>query len=271
LDPSHQGIVSDVNKLSIITITFNNFQELKTTLNSTIGIQNIESVVINGGICQETKDFLNAHPEYNSVSESDEGISDAFNKGIKLSTGDAIAFLNSGDKLIDISYYDFANEYFLKHPDIDYIYADIIFNHNEHGELLVKPHPNDRAKTPFPHPSLIVRKSVFLKIGGFDKNLKVAMDFDFMCKMIKGNYKGYYYTKAPVVWMDGNGASSSDGQKGINERLLVLNRYNLLDFNSKIYLNTLTFKIKARKLFESFHLLNSYDHFKKIFFKPKSE
>lgn len=256
-------------KLSIVTITYNNFLELKTTLETISGIQNTESVIINGGECQETLSYLNQHQKYTRSSEPDEGISDAFNKGIKLSTGDSITFLNSGDKLIDSYYYDFANNYFLENPQVDYIYADIIFNHQDHGELLVKPNTSI-SKTPFPHPSLIVRKIVFEKIGGFDKTLKIAMDFDFMHRLIKGKFIGYYY-QFPVVLMDGSGASSTHGFKAIDERLLVLERYALLSFNSKLYLKKLRFKMKTRNVLQKLNLLKTYDQLKKLFFKPKSE
>lgn len=256
-------------KLSIVTITYNNFLELKTTLETISGIQNTESVIINGGECQETLEYLNQHQEYLKISERDEGISDAFNKGIKLSTGDFITFLNSGDKLIDSSYYNFANNYFLKNPQVDYIYADIIFDHQDHGELIVKPNTSI-SKTPFPHPSLIVRKSVFEKIGGFDKNLKIAMDFDFMCNLVKGKFIGYYY-QSPVVLMDGTGTSSIHGFKAIDERLLILERHALLDFNSKFYLKKLRFKMNIRNMLQKLNLLKTYDRLKKLFFKPKSE
>lgn len=257
-------------KLSIITITYNNFLELKSTLESVAGIQNTESVIINGGKCQETLSFLKSHPELISLSEPDEGISDAFNKGIKLSTGDFVTFLNSGDKLIDKSYYDYSNAYFTNNPDIDYIYASIIFNHTDHGELIVQPNTM-LGKTPFPHPSLIVRRSVIVKVGGFDKNLKVAMDFDFMCKIIKGKFKGHYYEQRPVVFMDGTGASSSNGLKGIKERLLVLKKYDLLDFESSLYLKKLKLKTEARNTLQKLKLLNFYDYLKKMVIKPRSE
>ncbi|MDO9183788.1 MAG: glycosyltransferase, partial [Bacteriovorax sp.] len=77
-------------KLSIVTITYNNFLELKTTLDTISGILNTESVIINGGKCQDTLAFLKEHDELVSRSEPDEGISDAFNKGLKLATGDFI-------------------------------------------------------------------------------------------------------------------------------------------------------------------------------------
>lgn len=77
--------------ISIITITFNNYSELRTTLDSLKDISNIESIVVNGGSCEKTREFLKNYPG-KSVSEKDNGISDAFNKGLRIASGDAILF-----------------------------------------------------------------------------------------------------------------------------------------------------------------------------------
>ena len=97
--------------LSVVTLTFNNYHELIKTINSLKGIDSVESVIVNGGSCIETKEFLEKNSQYTSISESDNGISDAFNKGIKLSSGKYITFLNSGDIVIDRGYYQFAINY----------------------------------------------------------------------------------------------------------------------------------------------------------------
>ena len=67
--------------ISIITVTYNNFNDLYRTLDSLKGINGIEKIVVNGGICNKTKDYLS---DFDGVviSEPDKGISDAFNKGV---------------------------------------------------------------------------------------------------------------------------------------------------------------------------------------------
>lgn len=255
--------------ISVVTITFNNYDELLATLNSTAGITCIENVIINGGNCEKTKQYLETS-NFNYVSEPDKGISDAFNKGVLRSTGDFIVFLNSGDLLIDKNYYNYSRDYFFQNPKIDFIFADIIFKHREHGNLIVKPN-TEKGKTPFPHPSLVMRNYIFEKIGVFDLSLKVAMDYDIMCRMINENFKGHYYNQTPVVLMDGNGESSSNGIRGIKERQKVLKKNNLTDLKSNIYLKKLIAKTYARDFLNRIHLLNKYDQIKKMFIKIKSE
>lgn len=257
------------NCVSVVTITFNNYDELLLTLKSLEKASHFESVIINGGKCEKTKSYIVEHG-LKGVSEPDEGISDAFNKGIKYSESAYIAFLNSGDELLDGQYYAKAVEIFLQHPDIGFVYADILFSHREHGTLTVKPNPN-KGKTPFPHPSLIVRKSIFEKIGGFDKKLKVAMDYDFMQRLLKDGYKGHYYQDAPVVLMDGTGVSSNQGLKGIAEREFILKKYNQITFDSYFYLKTLRVKTYARSILHKLQLLETYDYLKKKIIKIKSE
>jgi glycosyltransferase involved in cell wall biosynthesis len=257
------------NILSVVTLTFNNYRELLKTINSLKGVDSVESVIVNGGSCIKTKDFLEKNNQYINISESDYGISDAFNKGIKLSSGKYIAFLNSGDIVIDRGYYQFAINYLSNNSHINYIYADIELNHQYMGKQIVRP-SDKNGKTPFPHPSLIVERSVFDKVDFFDLTLKIAMDYDFMCRLIKGRYKGFYYKKA-VVLMDGKGISSNNGLEGVNERILVLRRYDMHDLYSYYYLEKLKFKILFRKMLAKFGILNFYDWIKYSIKKDRME
>ena len=79
--------------LSIISITLNNFEELLNTVESVRGIDDCEHIIINGGSCPQTSEFLQGYSG-KTVSEPDLGISDAFNKGIRYSQGEAVIMLN---------------------------------------------------------------------------------------------------------------------------------------------------------------------------------
>jgi glycosyltransferase involved in cell wall biosynthesis len=255
-------------KLSVVTITYNNFEELIKTLDSTKDIPNIENVIINGGSCQKTKQYLE-QKQFNSITENDNGISDAFNKGIRRATGDAISFLNSGDILVDKKYYKEAIKIFQENLATDFVYANILFKHQIYGDLLVKP-SNHPGKIPFPHPGLIIRKVACDRIGEFDSSYKVAMDFDYMCRIKKLHLSGHYYQSAVVV-MDGSGVSSSDGKIGLEERERALKKYNLMNLESHIYFNNLKVKSLARNVLQALNLLATYDQLKAKFFKIKSE
>jgi len=256
--------------ISVVTVTYNNFQELKDTLQPLSHCKNIESIIINGGNCQQTQEFLESYSGA-SISERDEGIADAFNKGVELSTGDAIVFLNSGDFLIDTTYYQKADVIFRENDDIDFIYSDITFVHSELTDLLVKPNLNFIGKMPFPHPSLIVRKKIFDQIGQFDSSFKTAMDFDFVYRMLYAKAKGFYYQEGPVVKMIGNGVSSTQGTQGLKERVKVLKKCDLWNYSTKNYVWKLYTKECIRSFLSCLHLLKSYDAIKYKWKKLKPE
>lgn len=205
--------------ISVITLTFNNYDQLLETLNSTKNISSIESIVVNGGQCNQTSRFLKTYPgKY--ISEPDQGISDGFNKGLHLAKGDAVTFLNSGDKLIDENYYPIAETTLNRDPTIDFVYADILFNDSIAGQLTITS-GRDLPDMTYQHPTLIVRKKIFDQIGSFDINLKSAMDLDFIYRLKKNGFKGFYYQR-PVVEMDGHGISSKNDFLFLKEKFLVI-------------------------------------------------
>lgn len=218
--------------ISIVSITFNNYEELVETLASIENVADVQSLVINGGKCEKTKNYLKTHKGI-AVSESDRGISDAFNKGIAHSTGTSMMFLNSGDILLDKNYLEWANSVFENQTDIDYTYSDIIYNDADLGKTLVSAKNSEERSIargmPYPHQSLIVRRSVFEKVGSFDESFRLAMDFDLILRMKKNNSVGLYYNK-PTVLMDGNGVSSKNDFKAIKETYRAIVKNNRQTF-----------------------------------------
>jgi glycosyltransferase involved in cell wall biosynthesis len=211
--------------ISVVTITYNNFDELVRTLKSIEGLSNIESVVINGGQCLKTCQLLETYPGV-VISEPDKGIADAFNKGVINSTCDAVVFLNSGDVLIDRQYYTLAQEIFDANEQVAYIHSDIIFDDTQIGEIRFRPKfGNIGAGIPFYHQSLIVKRRVFTEVGLFDLSYKYAMDYDFIARII--DYKGEYVPIATVK-MDGNGVSVSAEATSIGECYRSLKSHNLI-------------------------------------------
>lgn len=213
--------------ISIVTITYNNYEELQETLNSIKGISNIESVVINGGSCSKTREFLKTY-NGKALTEKDEGISDAFNKGIKLATGVAIMFLNSGDILIDKDYISWVNRVMQDDTDVDFTFSNIRINNKEYGVCDIDSTGSDQRSLakgmPYPHQTMIIRKSILERVGGFSKKLKYAMDFDVVLKMKKIGVKGKHYNSVSVL-MDGSGVSSKNNFGVIAETYYVL-KYN---------------------------------------------
>lgn len=248
--------------ISIVTITFNNHDELMNTIDSIQGVSEIESVVINGGSSTETVKFLQSYSG-KSISEKDRGISDAFNKGLRNSGGDAILFLNSGDTLIDKTYIEEANK-LLKNPEIDFIYADIIFEDPSIGDILLKSN-RKLPNMPFNHPTLIVRKEVFEKAGEFDLNFKIAMDLDFVYRMLKVTHKGHYIPRA-VVKMDGRGVSSSQHLKVLKERKAVIIKNRDFSLRTKVVILKQFSNLQIKNFLKVIGLQSAINFYRKLKF-----
>jgi len=214
--------------LSIITITYNDFEGLKRTLSSIPKFDYIESTVINGGTDQQSLEFLSTY-KGKVISEKDEGIADAFNKGIANSSGEAIMFLNSGDELIESTYIEEAEQLLTKDKSVDFIHSNLILVDSIGTELYMKPpFCNLGRGLPYLHPTMIIKKSVFEQIGFFSKDYKIAMDFDFIVRLEKKGFKGYYLKDLAVVKMEGTGRSTEYEFEGIKECFKSLKQNNFL-------------------------------------------
>ena len=221
--------------LSIITITLNNFEELLRTVESVRDLNGCEHIIINGGECPQTLEFLQGY-NGKSVSEPDQGISDAFNKGIRLSSGDAIIMLNSGDILLDRTYPARASQILDQDPQIDFVHADLIFEDRLIGPYIMRPlrtknvlSPNIGRGMPYRHQSMVVRKEVYGRVGFFNLNY-ICSDFDWVCRWelgLKKSYgKAYYSQGDPVIIMDGGGISSTQERKIILEAIKIIRQRN---------------------------------------------
>jgi GT2 family glycosyltransferase len=215
---------------SVITLTFNNFDELKATINSIPGSDEIQKVVVNGGKCKDTFGFLDNASDILSISEPDQGIADAFNKGIKLSSGDYLLFLNSGDCLISQKYLDWARQQLDANPQIMFTHADIIFSDPTYGDLHLVPHHKSVGRgMPYFHQTMVFRKSVFDSFGLFSLAFSIAMDYELVCRITRAGLAGLYFSEEPVVRMDGGGVSRMKERLSIKESFRALRKNKLLN------------------------------------------
>ena len=175
--------------ISVITVTYNNYDDLHRTLHSLDQVEGIESVVVNGGDCDKTKKLLSDFDGI-SISEPDRGISDAFNKGVALASGKNVMFLNSGDVLLSPNYLKEAEKIINFNPQIAFVHSDSLFEDRISGTIYMEPlksmffreTPLGRGM-PYNHLTMIIRKSVFDKIGLFKLHYKITMDFEWVCRL----------------------------------------------------------------------------------------
>jgi glycosyltransferase len=201
------------------------------TVESVRDLEICEHIIINGGSCPQTSEFIQGYSG-KTVSEPDLGISDAFNKGIRYSQGEALIMLNSGDILIDRTYPKKSIKILHEHPEIDFVHADLIFEDKLIGPYIMRPlrtqnklHPNIGRGMPYRHQSMVVRNSIYDKVGLFNLNY-ICSDYDWVSRWEliskKSNGIAYYLQGDPVIKMDGAGISSTKEEKIIREAIQII-------------------------------------------------
>jgi hypothetical protein len=167
-------------------------------------------------------------------------------------------FLNSGDILIDPSYPAEAYSVLAKNKDIHFVHSNILFLDILGAELFMKPpFCNLGRGLPYLHPTMIIRKSVFDEIGLFNTDYKIAIDFDFIVRLVKMEYEGFYREGKAVVKMEGSGKSTKEEQAAIKECYVSLrkNQYitikNFMGLSQRVilyFLRKLLIKVGAGNL-----------------------
>ena len=242
--------------ISVITVTYNNYDDLHRTLHSLKNVDGIESVVVNGGDCNKTKKLLSNYDGI-AISEPDKGISDAFNKGVTHATGENVMFLNSGDVLLSPEYLKEAEKTLSFNPEISFVHSDLLYDDRIGGDIrltALQPFffstPPLGRGMPYHHQSMIVRKNVFDKTGLFNLQYKISMDFDWVCRLHKHRLKGFYWNKEPVVKMDGGGISALKEHLVIWESLRALKDNDLLSAKNLYGISVRTIFFLARRSME---------------------
>ena len=242
--------------ITVIILTFNNFDQLKKTLQSIQDVKGIqEKIIINGGSCTQTHKLLielSKDNHYTIVQEKDEGIADAFNKGVCLANGEGVNFLNSGDCLVDPEYYVRANEVLTKQPEVQIIHSNILFQDPLVGEIMMPPRRCALSKgMPFHHQTMVVRRDLFDQYGLFDKNYQCAMDFEWLSRLSLMAQQTHYLP-LNAVWMDGDGVSSTREKVSLFECRKALKKNKKWSSVDQFYFYRRVFYYYIRKCFFGF-------------------
>ena len=212
-------------KVSLITACYNSAATIRTCFDSVLSQQGVdlEYIIVDGGSIDGTVDIIKEYSTRSNcfkwISEPDQGMYDAINKGIKMATGDIVGILNADDVLA-------ANDT-LAHiaaaftPDIDALYADIRFVRT--GDSLetlrvartvrycsaAKWKPwMFRFAAMVPHPSFYVRRECFSRLGGYSLDYRICADFELELRYLYlAKLKSVYLPECVVVMRMG-GAST---------------------------------------------------------------
>jgi len=179
--------------VSIITIVLNGRSLIRRTLESVIHqtYTNIEYIVIDGGSLDGTQDVLQ---EYDSrldlwLSEPDQGISDAFNKGIDRANGQIVGLLNAGD-WYEPNAVEQAVNCFRRPATTDIVCGTLQYWRGSKREYLCPSVPRLLEKEmTVTHPTCFVRADLYRQQGGFSRDYKYAMDYEFLLRLRLGGAK----------------------------------------------------------------------------------
>ena len=221
-------------KISIITVSYNAAATIEQTISSVVNqrYKDIEYIIIDGGSTDGTVDIIKKYEDriVYWVSEPDEGIYDAMNKGCNMSTGDYIQFLGAGDMLVDVD--TVANVVKELSDRVDILSTAV--NLVDEG-LHIEIHAGNevvRNKSLYcgqmiPHPGMFVKKDVMLS-HLFDVNYVSAADYKFFLSCYLDEAIEFKYIDFETVYF---GLSGLSGQStiGIDEHLKIMKEFALSD------------------------------------------
>lgn len=224
-------------KISIITVSHNSAKTIPDTIASVAAqdYESVEHIVVDGGSNDGTPMIIAGSNSISSfVSEPDEGIYDAMNKGIAMATGDIIGILNADD-FFEAN--DVCSEIarIFQDKTVDACYADLVYVQQHNTKKIVrywqpreyKPGAFKRGWMP-PHPTFFCRKSVYQQFGNFDVRYKIAADVELLFRFLEKNRVNTVYLPKVITRMRLGGTTNQSftNMKDQNAEVLsVLDAY----------------------------------------------
>ncbi len=195
-------------KISVITVVLNAVGTVQQALESVAvqDFEDIEHIVIDGGSSDGTVEILEKFSsQINWVSEPDDGLYDAMNKGIAMATGEVVGILNADDVYENntvLSQVAEAHE----NGDLDACYADLVYVKANDLSAVVR---NWRSRSHHQglcwrgwmpaHPTLFIKRRVYEQVGGFDTSLKYQSDLEFCARLFEIHQISSLYI--PELWV----------------------------------------------------------------------
>lgn len=253
-------------KLSIITINYNNCEGLRKTIQSVVNqtCQEFEYIIIDGGSTDGSVEVIKEYADRINywVSESDKGIYDAMNKGIRRASGEYCLFMNSADVIFHPTTLENISHIF---DGTDIISGNLLF---DHGHVMIPPQ-NPSAKYFYnytlPHQATFIRRHLLEK-HPYDTSYRIVSDWKFWIEALVFDNCSYSTIDVVIALFDCSGISSTNEPLRIQEQKDVLSKLYppriFSDYHTFLYGDTYEDKIylmiKAHRYHKLFYKLNLF-------------
>jgi len=206
-------------KVSIITVSFNSAKTIADTIESVLSqdFPEIEYIIVDGNSGDDTVKIIHQYENRISkwISEKDQGMYDAMNKGIAMATGDVIGILNSDDVYMNTHVISDLMA-LMQTKKTQVVFADLILvDQNDENKILRyydsgRFHPNKFQYGWMPaHPTVFVKRELYDVVGPFSTTYQIAADYEMLIRILAIQRARYAYFPKPVVKMRSGGASTA--------------------------------------------------------------
>ena len=206
-------------KVSLVTVVRNGEKTISATLESALSQKGVdfEYIVVDGASTDGTLSLVQAarrawpERDFRFISERDDGLYDAINKGIAMATGDVVGILNSDDVFeTDHVLADVAGAF---DDETDAVYADVRFVRGGrpvryYSARRWRPWMHAIGYMP-PHPSVYIRRELFSKLGPYRTDYRISADFELMVRYFCKERIRTKYLPECLVRMSLGGISTS--------------------------------------------------------------
>lgn len=255
-------------KVSIITVSFNSAKTIADTIDSVLSqdFPEIEYIIVDGCSTDGTVDIIRQNENRISqwISEKDQGMYDAMNKGIAMATGDVIGILNSDDVYMNTRVVSDLMR-LMQSQNTEVVFADLILVDSSNQNKVLRYydsgrfHPNKFKFGWMPaHPTVFVKRELYQRVGKFSTTYQIAADYEMLIRMLAIEKASYAYYPKPVVRMRSGGASTSGISRNwiLNQEIIRACKENGIYTNLFMLLLKVPAKLSGR-LFPKRASLNS--------------
>jgi glycosyltransferase involved in cell wall biosynthesis len=224
-------------KVSIITVSYNSEETIEKTIKSVLNqiYENIEYIIIDGNSNDQTLNIIKTYEDkFNGslkwVSEDDNGIYHAMNKGIDMASGDFIGIINSDDWYQEDAVENIINTY-KQNKESEIIYGDgyDIYEYDDLKYYLLSKQPRDLSclldGITLHHPSVFIKKNIYKKYGKYNLKYDLAADYELLLRMYLNDVK-FKHTNEVI----GNfrlGGASNNSFRLVKEYNMIKKQYNI--------------------------------------------